>query len=568
LAGSLWTDYGSYSEPTAGFVPLASSIEQDAVGYALQSWAFIANLAFQEAADTVSGYGTLRIGYTTLGMDGTQLSYAYAPTTTAQGGDVWLNAQLQPTLYSSFTPGTLSAFVLIHELGHALGLKHPHAGSSLNSATLDGFQDSLFNSVMSYYAWPGVALTQSNIDRLPTTPMALDIDAMQALYGANIASHNGDDIYTFDSNGKYLETIYDTGGNDTIQITGAQDVGIDLRTDQWSQVGAPVEINGGAIQSTDTVRIYRTSQIENASGGAGNDILIGNDLANHLTGNAGDDSLDGGAGDDELGGGDGDDHLDGGDGNNLLDGGTGTDTAVFSGNLSGYTLSHTEITYTVRDNSGTDGTDTLIHVESLKFSDKTVNLTVQALVAAAPQMDVHHIIELYVAFFNRVPDANGLVYWIGKMIAGQGINQIADSFYSIGASAQYSSLTGFSTGMSNEDLIHAFYKNILGRAEGADVDGLKYWNDKLVLGSSTRSSLALDILASTHTFKGDATWGYVADLLDNKVAVALTVAVDWGMTYNTDGYTHTAAITAAVTSTSTATALALVGVSTSDISLG
>ncbi len=76
--------------------------------------------------------------------------------------------------------------------------------------------------------------------------------------------------------------------------------------------------------------------------------------------------------------------------------------------------------------------------------------------------------------------------------------------------------------------LEAFYKNVLGRPEGADAGGLAYWNGKLSSGESTRSSLANDILGSAHTFKGDATWGWVADLLDNKIAVANKIAIEWG----------------------------------------
>lgn len=461
LGDSLWTDYGSYSEPTTGFVPLASSIEQDAVVHALQSWASIANLAFQEVADTASEYGTLRIGYTTLGMDSTQLSYTYAPTTTAQGGDIWLNAQLQSSLYRSFTPGTLSSFVLIHELGHALGLKHPHAGSSLNSATLGGFQDNLFNSVMSYYAWPGVLLTQSNIDRLPTTPMALDIDAMQALYGANIASHNGDDTYSFDSNGKYLETIYDAGGNDTIQITGAEDAGIDLRTDQWSQIGVPVQIDGGAIQSTDTVRIYRTSQIENASGGTGNDILIGNDLANCLTGNAGNDILRGG------------------EGNDNLDGGSGVDTAAFSGTRASHTVSRIASGWTT--SSAADGIDILVDIERLEFADKTIAFDIDGTAG--------QVYRLCQAALNRVPDQTVLGDRIRDMDGGLSLNQVATGLV---GSAEFQILYG--SNPTNAQFVTLLYANVLHRTP--DTAGYNGWMHELANGMA-RENLLIGFTEST-----------------------------------------------------------------------
>ena len=74
--------------------------------------------------------------------------------------------------------------------------------------------------------------------------------------------------------------------------------------------------------------------------------------------------------------------------------------------------------YTV---SGPEGVDTLTNIERLQFADKTVNLTIQVKAAAAPQADVQRLAELYVAFFNRVPDADGLSYWIDQLGAGQNV---------------------------------------------------------------------------------------------------------------------------------------------------
>lgn len=252
-----------------------------------------------------------------------------------------------------------------------------------------------------------------------------------------------------------------------------------------------------------------------------------------------------------------------------VDGGIGIDAAIFSGNLSNYTLTKTGNTYTVRDNTGTAGTDTVTNIESLKFSDKTVNLTIQAQAAAAPQADVTRLSELYVAFFNRVPDADGLSFWIDQMNAGQSINQISDAFYSAGV--QYSSLTGFSASMSDAEFVKVIYKNVLGRAGATappDTD-VSFWANNLTTGTDTRGSLINTMLGSAHSFKGDATWGWVPDLLDNKIAVAKTFAIDWGLNYNTstDSITQGMAIAAAVTPTSTAAAIALIGVSAADLHL-
>jgi hypothetical protein len=287
-----------------------------------------------------------------------------------------------------------------------------------------------------------------------------------------------------------------------------------------------------------------------------------------IAGTAGDDVLLGSKGSDTINAGAGNDSITGGPGNDVIDGGSGTNTAVYSGNLANYALSHSGATYTVRDKTGADGTDTVTNVAALKFADMTVNLQVQAKVAAAPAADVQHIIELYVAFFNRTPDADGLSYWLEQKNAGQSINQIADAFYNAGV--QFSSQTGFSTSMSNADFVNKVYINVLGRTGGADAGGLAYWTAKLVDGSATHGSLVSAILDSAHSFKGDATWGWVANLLDNKLLVGKTVAVDWGINFNTsaDSITHGMAIAAAVTPSDTAAALALIGIAPADMSLG
>ena len=302
---STWGGYAPNSEPYQGFLGLDSEPLRQAVRDALLAWGNVAGLEFLEVADIGSSAGTLRLGYTSMGMAGGALAYAYAPDlASVRGGDVWLNSALQDSLYGSFPGSGMSRFVLLHEIGHALGLKHPGASSLYNSTTLDGLTDSLFNTVMSQYAWPGMVLTPSNIDRLPSTPMALDIDAMQHLYGATSA-HEGDDVYQFDSEGKYLLTLLDTDGKDRIEVTGMRDTKLDLRPDHWSHIGLPVQILGDLMQSSDTVRIYGTTVIEDATGGGGNDDLIGNDSDNRLVGNAGSDTLAGGLGDDTLSGGDG-----------------------------------------------------------------------------------------------------------------------------------------------------------------------------------------------------------------------------------------------------------------------
>ena len=248
-------------------------------------------------------------------------------------------------------------------------------------------------------------------------------------------------------------------------------------------------------------------------------------------------------------------------------GGLGDDTVIYHSSLSNYTIKNQGSHFEVTSKFGYDGTDALLNIETIRFADINLNLGIQSKAAASSPAEIHRLIELYIAFFNRVPDANGLSYWIGEMQAGQKIAQIAESFFDAGT--KYPLLTGYSATMTDGDFINTIYKNTLGRAGGADAEGLNYWKGELASGRATHGSLAVAILDSAHSFKGNAQWGFVADLLDNKIAVGKKVAVDWGISYNSDAESVAKgmAIAALVTSTATEQALALVGINSQDISL-
>ncbi|MBL8493724.1 MAG: hypothetical protein JNM37_05640, partial [Rhodocyclaceae bacterium] len=154
--------------------------------------------------------------------------------------------------------------------------------------------------------------------------MLYDIAAIQYLYGPNMSYHAGNDIYTFSQGQNYFQTIWDAGGTDTI-VWDASTEGatIDLRPGAWSDLGNTLTFlnsSGSFLTSnSNTVAIYYTVTIENATGGQTSDTLIGNDANNILAGRGGSDVLDGGLGADVL---------DGGLGADILIGGAGNDTYV------------------------------------------------------------------------------------------------------------------------------------------------------------------------------------------------------------------------------------------------
>lgn len=271
-----------------------------------------------------------------------------------------------------------------------------------------------------------------------------------------------------------------------------------------------------------------------------------------FTGTTGDDTLTGAAASETFRG------L---QGNDVINGMGGTDTVSYSGTRASYRLFNTGSSITVTDTvQSRDGIDSLLNIERLAFTDMTVNLEIGAKSRTIAPAQLKVLEELYVAFFNRVPDADGLAYWIDQTRAGQTLGSIAESFYS--AALLYPTQTGYTAAMTHADFVNVIYRNVLGRTDGADAEGLAYWTNALSSGAQSRGGLVTTILATAHTFKGNATYGYVADLLDNKAAVAQTFAVDMGLNYNTPeaSITNGMAIAGAVTSTSTAAAITLIGV--------
>lgn len=255
--------------------------------------------------------------------------------------------------------------------------------------------------------------------------------------------------------------------------------------------------------------------------------------------------------------------------NVYIDGGTGKDTLQFNARLangSGYFIDALakDTVLLGMQNIASWATH---HVEKLQFSDFSVNTGVTSNAHSVSATVLSSLEELYVAYFNRVPDADGLDYWVTQYKSGMSLQQISDSFFS--AALQYSTQTGYSANLSNTEFINIIYKNVLGRPEGADQSGLNYWLGNLSSSTDTRSSMVGTILSAAHTYKGDATWGWVANLLDNKITVANKFAVDWGLNYNSPeaSISNGIAIAAAITASDISTALTLIGIADGQIHL-
>jgi hypothetical protein len=247
-------------------------------------------------------------------------------------------------------------------------------------------------------------------------------------------------------------------------------------------------------------------------------------------------------------------------GNDSLQGGAGADIALYSGARASYAVSKASGGYAVADKTGVVGTDSLAAIERIQFDDMSVNLTAGNVAGSISTAQLNSLVELYIAYLNRTPDADGMVHWIGKLKAGQSLDQIGQQFYE--SAVFFGNLTGYSATSTNTDFVKKVYSNVLGR-DNPDTQGVNFWSAKLASGEETRGSLVSDMLISAHSFKGRTDYGWVADLLDNKIAVGKLVAIDKGLVYNAaaDNITHGMAIVDAITPSSTTAAVALIGVS-------
>ena len=357
-ARSFWT---YTTEVNAGYTRL-SLTQQARFKEALNSWAEVTQLTFNEVPDA-STYGDIRVAYTHA-ITGSTLGYAYLPgsgsyvgdiiTPSAQAGDVWLN----PTM-TDMSVGSVGYSTLLHEIGHALGLKHSFEAEGGFPAIAPEF-DSTKYTVMSYTDYDGAGFTFKNSswgqysynEVQPLTPMLYDILAMQHMYGVNTTTRTGDDVYTFAQMAE-LKTIWDAGGTDTVDLSN-QNVAanLNLNDGSFSDIGQrQMDYYGALSQAQDNIAIAFGVQIENAIGSAYNDDIIGNGADNILNGGAGSDHIDGGA---------------------------GIDTAIYDGERADYAIS--------MDNQGsvsvTIGSeeDTLLNIEKLAFNDGT--FTVASLIAS------------------------------------------------------------------------------------------------------------------------------------------------------------------------------------------
>jgi len=565
FSGPNGTNYSTVNEQNSSLHFGLTDIEQSAAINALQAWANVANLNLNQVADNSSTVGDIRFAFTNAStMTASVWGYASQPNSNyPSAGDIWINS----THYTDtdWSLGSYNFEALMHEIGHALGLKHPgnyNVGGNLpNPPFLSTALDNRTETIMSYNDINNLFVTVTTTPsgghswaskRInPETPMVLDIQAIQYVYGANNTYNTGNDAYTFDLKTPFLKTIWDAGGNDTISVSNfLTDCTIDLRPGHYSTITILSDSTDGINwNSTPTKPTYDNSPnlgiaynciIENAVGGFGNDTIYGNQA------------------------------------NNIVDGYYGVDTFIESGNRANFSLIQIDNKIVVTDKTGSHGSDQITNIEYLKFDDLSLNLqsnlssnltqakyfsiayspsnikiddhssikisnsynsisilkftdftldtTMLTKAAALSHAQIASLVQLYVASFNRAPDSVGLYYWGSRLSDGMSLQDIAQSFF-----VQPETIAAYPSTMFTRDFVTTVYNNVLSRAP--DTGGLDYWVGELGNGHISKNSFLLAIINGAQASSGSA---IDRQTLANKEAVGEHYAIFDGLNNSTN----------------------------------
>lgn len=341
--------------PLDTFAP-ASNLQKAAAVAAMGLVASYTQLTFVEAASPSAADATFR--FAAYAQTGSESRFPpndnpdYAASDSRSAGDTWLGGNGTPPTAAFF--GTDHFNTVMHEMGHAFGLKHGHDDGFGRTLSADR-NDNEF-SVMTYASYLGAdaagGASEAWVGSAPQSYMMYDIAALQAYYGANFGKVGTEAVYSWDSvtgqqyingvaaaftgaseTGKILSTVWTQGASATYDLSNFnEDQLADLRPGQWLRFssGQIADLNDQAPEGTAAYQaqgniynalLYRgdaRSLVGNLITGSGNDRLIGNDADNGLTSGAGNDTIDGGLGDDTISAGSGADRITFGAGRNLL----------------------------------------------------------------------------------------------------------------------------------------------------------------------------------------------------------------------------------------------------------
>lgn len=408
-----------------------TSAERAVVRDILKAVSDVTGIAFTETQDAGGG-GQMRFG---VSQQAATKGVAHAPGTSSDAGDIWMDVESMVSL----AIGSEGRAALMHEIGHALGLRHPRnvdAGDAW-AQQWRASDDSTSYSVMSQVASPD-GLFRSDWG-------AMDVAALRHLYGSE-AVNTGNNVHELvDGDVEGQTSVIDDGGYDTVDASASTlGVSIDLTPGHRSSVGVTAQ----GLVAVDNITLGLDTWIEAAIGSAHDDVLVGNSLANRLTGDLG---------------------------NDWLDGGDGIDVAVFAGDRADYEPSSAFGFFYLTAADGQSGFDTLINVERLAFDDVNVALDVDG--------DAGTVAKVIGAVFGAAAVDNTAYVGIGLGLLDGGMSDEALAALALGVMVP---------GLGHQAVVQLVYTNVVGFAPSADQLALF----KGMLDSGAMTPAGLVIMAS------------------------------------------------------------------------
>jgi len=157
--------------------------------------------------------------------------------------------------------------------------------------------------------------------------------------------------------------------------------------------------------------------------------------------------------------------LTGTSGNDIFNG-TGVETVLFTGNEANYTITKSGSGFSVKDNVGSDGTDTVVNIEKLQFADHTL------IIDSHPGFNLLESYRIYKAAFDRTPDYGGLGFWYNSINHGSLLTDVAAGFIN---SSEFRAMYG--NNPTDTTFVTLLYQHVLGRTP--DQGGYDFWLNDL-----------------------------------------------------------------------------------------
>lgn len=444
-------------------------------------------LTFEEVVESETSQGQIRFAVTQQANTKGYTVMPGMPGAGAKAGDVFMDVESMVGI----KPGSEGYEALLHEIGHALGLRHPR--------NIDAVDQWEVQALVSYdtRAQTVMATTNATDGVFRSTWGPLDWAALQYLYGAKPV-HVGHDTYVLQpSSFDGRVTFVDHGGFDTIDASlSTVGVLLDLRPGAVSSVG----MTSAGMAASRNVSVGVDTHIENAVGTPFDDVFIGNTLDNRFWALSG---------------------------NDWVEAGEGYDSAIFSATGREYSLSIFEDGMTLSGRDGELGYVTLSSVEKLVFSDRAIEL--QTATHGSYDDLPQELYQFFIVAFSAAPGVTYMNQLAEAYTYGYSVKQIVDVFIT---KPQFTDT--YPEGLSHRALAEKLVANIVSdsASQATKVAAVQDIQDALDAGW-TRGDVIYTIFGNLgKKALTDPVWGGTAKLFQNQMAVAkhFTETLDFSTT--------------------------------------